>query len=196
MTPRAFEVRGGIKVIEGRSFTPGLDEVIVGRKLHGRIAGLELGGNVKYQQKLFRIVGLFESTGGAFESEVWGDYDTFAAIFQRGGGSNSLVRAHEGPGRDPRARPLDPRPAADAAAGAVGAAVLRGAGGAARADRCAASPTFVAVVMGIGAVFGAINTMYAIVVRPHPRDRHAARARLLAPLDPRLVPDRVGASWP
>src|SRR5512134_2057454 len=90
VTPRAFEVRGGVTVVEGRSFTPGLDEVIVGRKLLTRISGLQLGGTVKYQQKQFRIVGLFESTGAAFESEVWGDYDTFSAIFQRGGGSNSL----------------------------------------------------------------------------------------------------------
>ena len=59
VTPRAFEVRGGIRVVEGRSFTPGLDEVIVGKKLLSRIKGLEIGGNVKYQQKLFKIVGLF-----------------------------------------------------------------------------------------------------------------------------------------
>ena len=63
VTPRAFEVRGGITVVEGRTFTPGLDEVIVGRKLTTRIKGLELGGNVKYQQKLFKIVGFFESDG-------------------------------------------------------------------------------------------------------------------------------------
>ncbi len=89
--PRAFEVRGGIKVVEGRSFTPGLDEVIVGRKLTERIRGLHLGGTVKYQQRQLPIVGVFESQGGAFESEIWGDFDTFGAIFQRGAGSNSLV---------------------------------------------------------------------------------------------------------
>ncbi len=162
VTPRAFEVRGGIRVVEGRSFTPGLDEVIVGRKLLARIQGLELGGNVKYQQKLFKIVGLFESTGAAFESEVWGDYDTFAAIFQRGGGSNSLVLRMKDPAAIPeldrfiRAQPqmqleaLSERRYYEEQAGPL-ARVLRG------------LATFVAVVMGIGAVFGAINTMYAIV---------------------------------
>ena len=162
VTPRAFEVRGGIRVSEGRSFTPGLDEVIVGRKLLSRIAGLELGGTVKYQQKQFRIVGLFESTGAAFESEVWGDYDTFAAIFQRGGGSNSLVLRMKDPAAIPdldrfiRAQPqmqleaLSERRYYEEQAGPL-ARVLRG------------LATFVAVVMGIGAVFGAINTMYAIV---------------------------------
>jgi putative ABC transport system permease protein len=162
VTPRAFDVRGGIRIVEGRRFTPGLDEVIVGRKLRTRIAGLELGGNVKYQQKLFKIVGLFESTGAAFESEVWGDYDTFAAVFQRGGGSNSLVLRMNDPAAIPeldrfiRAQPqmqlqaLSERKYYEEQAGPL-SRVLRG------------LATFVAVVMGIGAVFGAINTMYAIV---------------------------------
>jgi putative ABC transport system permease protein len=162
VTPRAFDVRGGIRVVEGRSFTPGLDEVIVGRKLQSRIQGLAVGGNVKYQQKLFKIVGLFESTGGAFESEVWGDYDTFSAIFQRGGGSNSLVLRMKDPAAIPeldrfiRAQPqmqlqaLSERQYYEEQAGPL-ARVLRG------------LATFVAVVRGIGAVFGAINTMYAVV---------------------------------
>src|SRR5919109_2942840 len=50
VTARAFEVRGGIDIVEGRRFTPGLDEVIVGRKLVDRIEGLHLGGTVKYQR--------------------------------------------------------------------------------------------------------------------------------------------------
>jgi putative ABC transport system permease protein len=91
VTPRAFEVRGGIELVEGRTFTPGLDEVIVGRKLVDRVEGMAVGETVKYQQKRFEIVGLFESRGGAFESEIWGDFDTLGAIFQRGAGSNSLV---------------------------------------------------------------------------------------------------------
>ncbi len=162
VTQRAFLVRGGIKVVEGRSFTAGLDEVIVGRKLLSRIRGLEIGGDVKYQQKRFKIVGLFESSGAAFESEIWGDYDTFSAIFQRGGGSNSLVLRMKDPAAIPeldrfiRAQPqmqlqaLSERQYYEEQAGPL-ARVLRG------------LATFVAVVMGIGAVFGAINTMYAIV---------------------------------
>jgi putative ABC transport system permease protein len=162
VTPRAFEVRGGIRVVEGRRFTPGLDEVIVGRKLTTRIQGLAVGGNVKYQQKLFKIVGLFESTGGAFESEIWGDYDTLGAVFQRGAGSNSLVVRMKDPATIPeldrwiRAQPqmqlqaLSERKYYEDQAGPL-AKTLQG------------LATFVAVVMGIGAVFGAINTMYAIV---------------------------------
>jgi putative ABC transport system permease protein len=160
--PRSFEVRGGIRVVEGRSFTPGLDEVIVGKKLTKRIRGLAIGENVKYQQKQFKIVGLFESEGAAFESEVWGDYDTFSAIFQRGGGSNSLVLRMKDPAAIPeldrfiRAQPqmqlqaLSERKYYEEQAGPLSQAL-------------SGLANFVAFVMGIGAVFGAINTMYAIV---------------------------------
>jgi len=162
VTPRAFEVRGGIDIVEGRRFTPGLDEVIVGRKLVRRIQGLALGGTVKYQQKQLKIVGLFDSQGGAFESEIWGDFDTLGALFQRGGGSNSLVVRMKDPAAIPaldrwiRAQPhmqlqaMEERKYYEEQAGPL-SSVLR------------SLATFVAFIMGVGAVFGAMNTMYAIV---------------------------------
>jgi putative ABC transport system permease protein len=162
VTPRAFEVRGGITIVAGRQFTPGLDEVIVGRKLTTRIRGLAIGDEVPYQQKRFKIVGLFESTGGAFESEIWGDFDTFGPIFRRGSGSNVLVVRMKDPVAIPeldrfiRAQPqmqLQALPERKYYADQAGplARTLSG------------LANFVAIVMGIGAVFGAINTMYAIV---------------------------------
>jgi putative ABC transport system permease protein len=162
VTQNAFEVRGGIDIVEGRTFTPGLDEVIVGRKLLDRIDGLALGGNVKYQRKEFKIVGLFESQGGAFESEIWGDFDVLGAVFQRGAGSNSLVVRMKDPADIPaldqwiRAQPnlqlqaQEERKYYEDQAGPL-ATILRQLAG------------FVAAIMGIGAVFGAMNTMYAIV---------------------------------
>ncbi len=162
VTPRAFEVRGGIRVVEGRNFTPGLDEVIVGRRLTKRISGVEIGGHVKYQQKLFKIVGLFESTGAAFESEVWGDYDTFSAIFQRGGGSNSLVVRMKDKAAIPELdRYVRAQPQMQLQALAEPRYYEEQAGPLASILQRLAS--FVAGIMGIGAVFGAINTMYAIV---------------------------------
>ncbi len=162
VVPRAFEVRGGVRVVEGRNFTPGLDEVIVGRKLTTRIRGLQVGQDVRYQHKLFRIVGLFESSGGAFESEIWGDYDTFAAIFQRGEGSNSVVVRMKDAAAIPELdRWIRAQPQMQLQALSERRYYEEQAGPLARALRGLA--TFVAVVMGIGAVFGAINTMYAIV---------------------------------
>ncbi len=162
VTPRAFEVRGGVQVVAGRAFTPALDEVIVGRKLSQRMQGMEIGKSVKYQQKEFRIVGLFDSRGGAFESEIWGDYDTFGATFQRPPGSNSLVVRMKDPATIPeldrwiRAQPqmqlqaLSERKYYEEQAGPL-ASILRN------------LASFVAFIMGVGAVFGAMNTMYAIV---------------------------------
>jgi ABC-type antimicrobial peptide transport system permease subunit len=162
VSPKAFEVRGGIRVVQGRRFTPGLDEVIVGRKIMDRIRGLQLGGDLKYERKAFQIVGVFESEGAAFESEVWGDYDTMGAIFQRGAGSNSLVARVKDPAaiaeldRWVRNQPqmqlqaLSERKYYEEQAGPL-ASILKNLAGA------------VAFIMGIGAVFGAMNTMYAIV---------------------------------
>ncbi|HET8646638.1 MAG TPA: FtsX-like permease family protein [Vicinamibacteria bacterium] len=161
--PRStFEVRGGIRIVEGRNFQPGLDEVIVGRKLLDRIRGLRLGGTVKYQRKQFNIVGIFASEGGAFESEVWGDFDVFGAIFQRGAGSNSVVarmrNAADIPALD---RWIRSQPQMQLQAVPERKYYEDQAGPLSKILRILA--TFVAGVMGVGAVFGAMNTMYAIV---------------------------------
>jgi putative ABC transport system permease protein len=162
VTPLAFEVREGMKIVEGRNFTPGLDEVIVGHKIMGRIQGVRLGERVKYMNKSFNVVGIFESQGGAFESEIWGDFDVLGAMFNRGAGSNSVtVRmkdASQIPALDKwiRAQPqmqLQAVPETKYYADQAGplAVILKG------------LAAFVAFVMGVGAVFGAMNTMYAIV---------------------------------
>jgi putative ABC transport system permease protein len=161
--PQTFDVRGGIKIVDGgRSFTPGLDEVIVGKRLLDRIRGLHVGGTVDYQRKQLKIVGAFTSDGGAFESEIWGDYNVLGAIFQRGSGSNSVVVRMKDPADIPaldrwiRGNPqmqlqaLSERKYYADQAGPL-ASVLKN------------LARFVSLVMGVGAVFGAMNTMYAIV---------------------------------
>ena len=89
--PQSFQVRTGIHLIAGRLFAPGFDEVVVGRRILARVRGLELGGTLRYQRQSLRIVGVFESEGAAFESEIWGDFETHRASFRRGTGSKSLV---------------------------------------------------------------------------------------------------------
>src|SRR5207244_563784 len=91
VTPKAFAVRGGINIVEGRTFTPGLNELIVGKRIAERIKGFDVGSSLNLQRGQWKIVGIFTSRGGAFESEVWGDLDTMAGPFRRQGGSNSLV---------------------------------------------------------------------------------------------------------
>lgn len=160
--PKTFEVRGGIEVVEGRGFTPGLDEVIVGRKIADRIKGLEVGGTVKYQKKEFKIVGLFRSAGEAFESEIWGDFDTFGAIFQRGAGSNSLVvRMKDSSQISELDKWIRAQPQMQLQAVSERKYYQDQAGPLASILKVLAQG--VSLIMGIGAVFGAMNTMYAIV---------------------------------
>ena len=162
ITPQAFQVRSGIRFIEGRAFTFGLEEVIVGRRIRESIVGLELGGTVKYRQRHLRIVGIFESNGAAFESEMWGDYDVLRSAVSRGAGSNSLVIRVKDPAQIPALdRWIRVQPNMSLTVTSERRYYEDQAGPVART--IAALGGLVAVVMGIGAVFAAMNTMYRVV---------------------------------
>jgi putative ABC transport system permease protein len=162
VSPKAFEVRGGIQITQGRNFTPGLYEVIVGERIAARIQGLDLGASIPIQRHDWKVVGIFSSRGGAFESEIWGDLDTMAGPFRRQGGSNSLAVRLKDPASlaafdrwirdDPemQLQAVDERKYYEDQAGGLSGTLLILVG-------------FVSLTMGIGAVFGAMNTMYAIV---------------------------------
>jgi putative ABC transport system permease protein len=160
--PVAFDVRGGIRLVSGRSFRPGLPEVIVGRRIHDRVRGLDVGSSFPYRRRDFRVVGVFESDGAAFESEVWGDHDTLESFFNRRIRYNcGVVRLKDVSALPTLDRWVRSLPGSSLQAvperlyyenqGGQVAMVLR------------ALSRLVAIVMGVGAVFGAMNTMYAIV---------------------------------
>jgi len=162
VTPRAFEVRSGIKIVQGRAFTPGLYEVIVGDKIARRVQGLDLGSSVRLQKHEWKVVGVFTSQGGAFESEIWGDADVMAADFGRSGGANAMsVRLRAGADVASLDRWIRSNPQMQLQAVSERKYYDDQAGPLAKVLRQLA--TFVAVIMGVGAVFGAMNTMYAIV---------------------------------
>ncbi|HZD30145.1 MAG TPA: FtsX-like permease family protein [Candidatus Angelobacter sp.] len=162
VSPIGLQVRNGIKIVEGRPFTPGLYEVIVGKKIADRVTGLDIGSTLNIQKKEWKIVGHFDADGSSFESEIWGDYDAMAPAVGRNGGCESLTLRLQDPRTLPafdkelRANPrvqlqIDSEPKYyENLAGPTAQALLFLA-------------AFVSVVMGIGAVFGAMNTMYAIV---------------------------------
>jgi putative ABC transport system permease protein len=162
VTPMAFNVRNNIKVVEGRMFTPGLFEVIVGKKISDRVMGLNIGDTLRVQRKEFKVVGLFTADGSSFESEVWGDYNALGPAVNRNGGCDSLTARMVNPAsipafdKDLRANPQmqvqaeSERKYYEDQSGNLGM-VLK------------ILAAFVGIVMGIGAVFGAMNTMYAIV---------------------------------
>jgi ABC-type lipoprotein release transport system permease subunit len=162
VTARGFQVRDGIKVVQGRNFTPGLYEVIVGDKIAARVAGLEIGSKVKLQKREWEVVGTFTSQGGAFESEIWGDADVMGPEFGRSGGTNAMsVRLRDGADVAALDRWIKSNPQMQLQAVAERKYYDDQAGPLASILRKLA--TFVAIIMGVGAVFGAMNTMYAVV---------------------------------
>jgi len=162
VSPNAFNVRNSIKIVEGRNFTPGLYEVIVGRKMADRVTGVDVGSTINIQRKNWKVVGHFAADDSSFESEIWGDYDAMAPAIGRNGGCESLTVRLTNPSvlggfdKDLRANPQiqvqadSERKYYEKLAGSVATALIFLA-------------SFVAIVMGVGAVFGAMNTMYAIV---------------------------------
>lgn len=162
VTPRAFQVRSGIVVREGRGFTPGLNEIIVGARILDRVRGLALGSKVRIQRRDWEVVGVFTADGGAFESEIWGDFDIMGPAFFRSGGQNSLTLRLA----DPRTLPqfdkdLQENPQMQVEM--LGERTYYENQSKTVSDPLLALTYFVSFFMGIGAVFGAMNTMYAIV---------------------------------
>lgn len=158
---RAFEVRDTLKFVDGRRFTPGTREVNVGRLAMGRFKGLTVGSDLKFGSTTWQVVGVFTADDAAFESEVWGDVDVMQPAFQRTGYQSITVKladpsmfdafkaAVEG---DPRLY-LQPKRELEyyAQQSQAMTTVIRVFG------------TFVTLILSIGAMFGAMNTMYAAV---------------------------------
>ena len=164
VTPQAFKVRSIVKIVEGRNFTPGLYELVVGKKASERYVGLEIGHSINLQRRSWKVVGVFEADGSGFESEIWGDLEVMGPAFNRSNGYSSLTLKLQDPSpasleafnadlkRNPamQVELIQERTFYDNQAGVISAALI-------------GLASFVAVVMGIGAVFGAMNTMYGIV---------------------------------
>jgi ABC-type lipoprotein release transport system permease subunit len=162
VTERARHVRTGIRLIAGRDFRPGLEEVVAGRRILGRARGLDLGGTLRVRRREFRVVGVFSAEGAAFESEVWGDFDVVAPLFRRTAGSSSVVVRVGDPSH---ARVIDrwiaAQPDMPLQAVPEDRYYRDQAGTVSTTVRFLAA--LVGLVMGVGAVFGAMNTMYGIV---------------------------------
>jgi putative ABC transport system permease protein len=158
---RAYDVRDTLTLAEGRRFTPGSREINVGKLAAGRFKGLTLGSEVKFGAATWTVAGIFTADDASFESEIWGDIDLMAPAFQRAGYQSLTVKlvdptafdsfksAVEG---DPRLY-LQPLREQEyyAAQSAAMTTVIRVFG------------VFVTLILSIGAVFGAMNTMYAAV---------------------------------
>ena len=97
--PDVMKVRPEVRIIAGRPAQPGTDEVIVGKGIRGDFKGLELDSSFDLKKnRPLRVVGVFESGGSSFESEVWADIETVRTSFGRGSASSSVTVALDSPG--------------------------------------------------------------------------------------------------
>ena len=162
MEPAGIRTREHFALIAGRLFVPGRNEVIVGQAAQRTLTGLDVGSTVRWGHNDWRIVGAFSDAGSVAESELWTDVRVLQSAYRRGG-SYQIVRARliapAAIGRLRAQLAADPRLSVNvlserafyAAQSQVITSVVRVVGSA------------LALIMGVGAVFGALNTMYSAV---------------------------------
>jgi putative ABC transport system permease protein len=173
VTARALAVRDNVRIAEGRFFTPGLYEIVVGRNAQRAYAGLDLGAQLRIGPGTWTVVGIFDAGGSAFDSEIWADADALNGNYQRPPGVYQSVTARlQSPGH------FDAFEAALASDPRLQVQVVREQDYYAQQSQLVTTLItvlggLVAMVMGLGAILGALNTMYSAV---------AERAREIAVL--------------
>lgn len=161
VSPEAFHVRDEVRIIEGRTFEPGRGEVIVGRGLVGRMANVGIGEKLTFGQQEFTVVGHFEANGGALESEVWGDAESLMQVFRGPVYQSIVLRLADPTGFDAMKARIEDDPRLQLQAKRESDFFAEQSAFLANVLRFIAF--FVTIIMAIGAVFGAINTMDAMV---------------------------------
>jgi ABC-type antimicrobial peptide transport system permease subunit len=159
--PMALLVHDEVKLSEGRMFNASSGEAVVGRGVSRRYAGASLGSKLKFGRGTWTVVGILESGGSSFESEVWVDARELASDAKRNlPYSGFRVRVAPGADMDALARRIgdDPRFALEATREIDYYESLSSS-----ANTLYIIVIGLAVLAGIGAVFGATNTMYAAV---------------------------------
>ena len=176
VSPRALEVRTQVKIVEGRFFHPGLFELVVGHNAIHTYNGLELGNTIKFGGANWKVVGVMDAGGSAFDSEVWADssvldqiyhypQDMFRSVTVHLTSPDALQQFKDAVTADPRMQVGVTREVEyyDKESRAL-TSMITILGG------------IVAFIMGLGAVCGALNTMYSAVSE---RGREIATMRAL-----------------
>lgn len=160
--PEGAAIRPAFTIVEGRMFTPGAAEIVVGRSLVKEFQGFDLGSTVKLGTATWTIVGVFEMGGTVFESELWADSATVQSLFRRTNFFQSMRVRLEDPGKLPDLKAYldaDPRLKLDAKSEVTY-----------YADQAAGTFSLIqnlgwplGIAMALGALAGALNTMYSSV---------------------------------
>jgi putative ABC transport system permease protein len=158
--PSAWTLRPKLKIVEGRRFTPGLREIVVGRGAQTQFRGLEVGRSLRLANQVWTVVGVFQA-GDSHDSELWADVDVLGPAYQRQAYQSVTVKLDGRTGfrRLKAALAADPRLKLDV--------MTTHDYYAKQSERLS---TFLSIlgkvigaIMALGAVFGALNSMYAAV---------------------------------
>lgn len=158
----ATRVRQDFEIIEGRMFSPGLNELIVGVGAHAEFTGLDVGSSIEVGQARWPVVGVFAADGGVAESEIWVDARVLQDTYRRGNSYQSVYATLESRDRfnefkdalttDPR---LNVKVERETDYYQEQSTVLY--------NLITGLGSLIAIIMGFGAAFGALNTMYTAV---------------------------------
>ena len=158
----AFEVRGNIEMIEGRRFETGKNEIIVGAGAARAFAGLDVDKQIKMGQNVWDVVGIFSSKGGIAESEIWCDAAVLQPAYHREDGFQSVYVKLADPSTfnefkdalttNPK---LEVKVARQSEFYEEQSTMVT--------KFITTIGVFIASLMAIGALFGALNTMYSAV---------------------------------
>jgi putative ABC transport system permease protein len=174
MMQDGLELRNGVKLVDGRWFTPGQREVVVSQSIHKRFAHANVGDELEFGKGLWKVVGVFDAGGSAYDSEIWGDVNQMASDFDRQGAFGSAYL-----------RATDPV-SAEALKNRVSDDQRLKLDGIIETDYYEKQTNsgnlieyvgwVVAIIMAIGSSFAAMNTMYAAVAY---RSREIATLRII-----------------
>jgi ABC-type lipoprotein release transport system permease subunit len=160
--PGGLTLRSQLRMVEGRMFTPGTDEVVVARRMAGRFADCAIGDKLRFGQRDFTVVGHFTAAGSGFESEIWGDNAVLMPALNRDDVFQSVTLRMRDPSRFAALKKqleADPRLGVQihterdwySQQSMMMATIIRVGG------------VLITLIMAVGAIFGAMNTMYAAV---------------------------------
>lgn len=175
LTAMGFKVRPGVRIVEGRMFNSGTNEIVVGRAASGQFSGLSVGSPVRWGDSSWTVVGIFDAGGSVAESELWCDARVLQSAYRRGNSyqsvyarlasADSFQQFKDSLTTNPRLQVTVIRePDYYAQQSQVLQTVIRTIGFA------------IATLMALGAIFGAVNTMYSAVAS---RTREIATLRAL-----------------
>lgn len=176
VSSNVLDIRTKVKIIEGRMLQPGLPELVVGKNAKSSYAGLTLGSTINLGNTKWTVAGIFDAGDSAFDSEIWADAHLLAPAYNRADTFFQSITVHlTSPAAFQQVKDAlttDPRLNVD-----VTREIDYYAKQSTQITRLiTVLGTFVAIVMAIGAVFGALNTMYSAVAE---RGREIATMRAL-----------------